>query len=506
MQDKDSVAPDALVTEEAPKKTYSRTLKAGILASGQFLTTCVALVSAMVLARVLTKIDYATYRQTMLAYGFAAPLLTLGLPQALYYFLPGEKERARGVLIENLLLLSFMGAIFSLFLLLGGNSLLAKRFNNPDLSNTLRILIPYSLAMFPAGALGACLVARDRVGQVAVYNVLSRVLQVAMIVAACLIWQTPMAALAGAVLAAGIILIPALKLMLAACKGSDSYPRMSGIIAQLKFSLPLGLAGIVGTLALDLDKVLVSSMCSPEAFAVFVNGAMEIPLIAVLTGSITSVLLADFASHHRAGEYKAILDIWHRATVKCAVFLFPIGIFLLAMAPEVMRLLFSSKYSESAVPFRIYILRLPVRITTFGAIFMASGNSRLVLYRSASGLVLNCVVSIFLIHYFGAVGAALGTVIVMYLWTVPFCLFFIRKILRVSLWHVYPWGGLAKVSAICAAASTVFVARLWVDLGDFWNTIVFGGFFGVALLGLYSRYGIVSPRAFAGVARRLLKL
>jgi hypothetical protein len=39
------------VTEEAPKKTCSRTVKAGILASGQFLTTCVALVSAMVLAR-----------------------------------------------------------------------------------------------------------------------------------------------------------------------------------------------------------------------------------------------------------------------------------------------------------------------------------------------------------------------------------------------------------------------------------------------------------------------
>jgi len=84
-------------------------------------------------------------------------LLALGLPQAIYYFLPGENERPRAVLVENLLLLSFMGGLFSLFLL-GGNRFLAWRFNNPDIAKTLRILVPYPLFMLPASALSDGLV------------------------------------------------------------------------------------------------------------------------------------------------------------------------------------------------------------------------------------------------------------------------------------------------------------------------------------------------------------
>ena len=106
--------------------SQSRTVKAGILASGTFLTTCVRLISAIILARVLSMYDYATYRQTLLAYAFVSPLLMLGLPDALYYFLPGENKRPRSLLMENLLLLSFMAGLFSLFLLFGGNRLLAR--------------------------------------------------------------------------------------------------------------------------------------------------------------------------------------------------------------------------------------------------------------------------------------------------------------------------------------------------------------------------------------------
>ena len=65
----------------------------------------VYLVSGMVFARALTVADYGTYLQTFLAYDFATPLLTLGLPSALFYFLPGAKERQKGLVLENILLL-----------------------------------------------------------------------------------------------------------------------------------------------------------------------------------------------------------------------------------------------------------------------------------------------------------------------------------------------------------------------------------------------------------------
>lgn len=491
---------------EGSVKGYSRTFKAGLLASGHFLTSCVSLVSMMVLARVLTMRDYATYKQTMLAYAFAAPLLTLGLPQALYYFLPGERERARAVLLENLLLLGGMGAVFSLFLLLGGNKLLALRFNNPDLAKTLLILAPYPLFMLPASALGACLMARDRVKQLAIFNVLSRLLMLAAVVAACLIWRTPTAALIGTVAGAGIVLFPAMKLMLGSCKDGKRKPTAWGMRSQLNYSVPLGLATMIATISLGLDKVLVSSLCNPEAFAVYVNGAIEIPLIGVLTGSVTAVLIPDFTRLYRVGEYEQILALWHRAIVKCATFIYPVGIFLFVMAPEIMRLLFSARYSESALPFRIYLLLLPARITSFGAIFMASGNNRLILYRVLVGLILNFALTVGLIYWVGAFGAAIGTVVVMYFWSIPQCLFYICRILAVGYRAVFPWRMLLRLGLISGCASAVFTARFWISCADLTATIVFGALFGLAILGLYALYGILSARAALNAVKQVLKL
>ena len=147
-----------------------------ILSSGSALSALVGLLSVAVLARIFSKPDYATYRQTLLAYSFAAPFVTLGLSQALFYFLPSEKERTRGLLVENLVLLGGSGLILTLFLLAGGNHLLAHRFNNPKLSGLLLLFAPYPLLMIPASALNACLMARDRSKQVAVFSIVSRLI------------------------------------------------------------------------------------------------------------------------------------------------------------------------------------------------------------------------------------------------------------------------------------------------------------------------------------------
>ena len=63
---------------------------------GRTLTTLASIIFGMVAARLLSKHDYATMRQTMLAYSFVAPLLMLGLPDALYYFLQVLSKLLKG--------------------------------------------------------------------------------------------------------------------------------------------------------------------------------------------------------------------------------------------------------------------------------------------------------------------------------------------------------------------------------------------------------------------------
>lgn len=436
--------------------------------------------------------DYATYRQTLLAYAFVSPLLMLGLPQALYYFLPGENKKHRTVLVENLLLLSFMAGLFTLFLLLGGNRLLAWRFKNADLARTLLILTPYPLFMLPASALGACLIARDRVKQVAVYNVLSRLFMLAIVLTATLIWRTPVAAIIGTVVGAGIVLLPALKLMFASCKIGSLLPSTGGMWSQLKYSVPLGLAGFIGTISMSLDKMIVSSMCSPEQFAVYVNGAIEIPLIRVLTGSVIAILLPDLVKMYKATQHHDLKALWHRAMVKCSLLILPIMVFLFVMAPEVIRVLFTDKYVESVHPFRIYLLLLPIRITTFGAIFMAAGRNKLIVYRAATGLILNLFLSIILVKVLGSIGAAISTVLITYLWSVPYSLFFISRILKMNIRNTIPFGILIKVLIVSIGSGVVFLLAPFVrPLGDVVTLAILGLSYTIFVLVLFDRSKLI---------------
>lgn len=463
----------------------SRTFKAALLGSGKFLVTLTGLISAAVLARVLTKTDYAAYRQTFLTYRFVAPFLSMGLPMALYYFLPIDKGHSRSTLSGNLFLLFCMGFLFLGFILCGGNQLLAKRFSNPVLSKLLLIFSPYAIVVLPARAIDACMVSFGKIKTLTIYNIAGRLVVLICIIGLALIWRSSLGAVLGAVSAETLLFFPALFLMYKSTKRDKWLPNKNNMRKQIKYSVPLGLSTTIGTMYQNLDKILVSSLCTPEEFAVYVNGAIEIPLIGVITGSVISILIPEFAEMYQHKKNEEILSLWHRAMLKCALLIFPIMIFLLIMASEIIQLLFSAKYADSTKPFRVYLLLLPIRITTFGSIFMASDNNLLVLYNTTVELALNFILSITLINYMGSIGAAIATVLVTYLWGVPYCLFFIRKILGVKFFRVFPCRRLVNIFLTNVLAAVVFVPKLYLTAPKFIEIIIYGVLFMSATSLLY---------------------
>ena len=485
----------------------SRSVKAIILASGQGLTTLVGIVSAALLSRLFSKDDYATYRQTMLAYTFAAPFIMLGFNQALYYFLPSEKHRPRGVLVENLLLLVSGGLLLTVFLLLGGNELLAWRFGNPKLATTLLLLAPYPLLMAPLATTGACLLARDRAGQVAIFNVVSRIIMLGAVLIPVCIWQTPSVAILGVVAGTSISTGIALLLMFRACTGGDWRPTRDGIRSQVKFSIPLGLASLAGAITLSLDKVMVASMCPAETFAVYINGAMEIPLIGIVTGSVTSVLIVEYTKLYRENRTSEIVGLIHRAIIKCALILLPVMAFLLCLAPEVMRFLFSAAYEESAAPFRVYLLVLPIRTLTFGAILMATGNSRYVLVASILTLVANAILTWLAILSFGMIGAAFATVASVYFVNVPYMTARIQIVLRQPLSKLFPWWQFTLVAIASSAGIPLALVAKYLLTGHLEILIlaVSGIAYGLSTLAAFVYLRFVDPSTILTQLRGALR-
>jgi len=483
----------------------SRSTKVLILASGGSLTTLVSLIIAAILSRLFSQLDYATYRQTLLAYTFAAPFAMLGFQHALFYFLPLEEKRPRGVLVENLLLLAVAGLLVTVFLAVGGNVLLADYFDNPDLANTLLILAPYSLLMIPAASLGACLLARDRAAQVAVFNVGSRLFVLAAVLTVCLIWPQPTTAIGARVSVAFLTTAVALVLMFRACREGDWRPTVTGLRKQIIYSVPLGLATLAGTLSRSLDKMMVAVLCSPEEFAVYVNGAMQIPLVGIITGSIASVIIVDCAHLQRQGRTAEIVGLIHRSMTKCGLLLIPVMVFLLCTAPHLMRFLFSPRYEASAIPFRIYLLLLPMRTLSFGSILMATGNNRHVLIQTLITFLAQAILTWYTIPLFGPKGGAIAAVAATYFVALPYLLVILRRILKCPVYGLFPWGQLLKLGVISAvgALGLLGTMQLVYDCPDVVVLSASGATYATIMAILFWRFGFVNVPAVWSRLRRL---
>lgn len=281
------------------------------------------------------------------------------------------------------------------------------------------------------------------------------------VITAILICRTPAAAIVGTVVGAGIVLLPALKLMFASCNVGSLLPSINGMWSQLKYAVPLGLAGIIGTISLSLDKMIVSSMCSPEQFAVYVNGAMKIPLIGILTGSVIAVLVPDFVRMYKAEQYQQLRVLWHRAIVRCLAILLPVMGFILVMAPEIMRILFSAKYEKSAYPFRVYALMLPVRATAFGAVLMAINRAKTVTFGSLLNLFANGVLSVLFVYFIGPMGAAWATVLSV----IGLALFYSNMISRYLQFNgksMLPWKNIVRLFLAIIPPTLIIMAILSV--------------------------------------------
>jgi len=475
----------------------SRTSKVLALSLGQTLTTVASIVSGMVLARILSKVDYATIRQTMLAYNFVAPLLMLGLPSALYFFLPRNENRQRGVTIDNMLLLFGLSVIFCLFLTFGGADLLAKRFNNPDLAITLKWMIGYPLYVMPVSVLGAVLVSKEKITTLTVFNVLTKFILIALTIATVLYTRSYEAPLVVQIALPFFFALVAIRIIFKNLPKDNASPSGKSMKEIIKYSAPLGIASMMGTIMLQLDKIIVSSMCTPEEFANYVNGAIEIPLIAVITGSISAVILADMSKMCHDGKKEDALILFKKAVLRSSAILFPVMVFLLMAAKPFIVTLYSAKYLESILPFIIYLFVIPIRAVMYGSVLMAIGQTRIILYRSIFDLLVNAILSILFIYLWGYIGAAIATIATLYIWTVPFNMYYISKGFNVPVLATLPLKKMSIVMLISiGGVVTGIIYKLFDSSALFIQLIIAAGFyFPVVFFILYrNKFLIIPPK------------
>ena len=137
--------------------------------------------------------------------------------------------------------------------------------------------------------------------------------------------------------------------------------------------MPISAAVVLGCVAIFVDKVIVSRAFGAAVYAAYANGALELPFITILTGSITTVLFPELVVLVKDGHAAELLALWQRAIQRCNVVLIPFLGWLLYLAPETVVVLYGIRYADSATVFRLYLCTIPIRVVMYGPLAMSFG-------------------------------------------------------------------------------------------------------------------------------------
>ncbi|HYP51146.1 MAG TPA: oligosaccharide flippase family protein, partial [Pyrinomonadaceae bacterium] len=131
---------------------------------------------------------------------------------------------------------------------------------------------------------------------------------------------------------------------------------------QAFYALPFGLASLLWTLQIDIHNYFVGHSFSAAEFAVYAYGCFQLPLIAMISESVTSVLIPRMSELQMRGDKAEIVRLTARAMQKLAFFFFPIYVFLLITAQTFITTLFTDKFAASVPVFIINLTLLPFDI------------------------------------------------------------------------------------------------------------------------------------------------
>lgn len=483
------------------------TTQAGGVGLGRAVAAVAGLITVMVLSRMMDKADYGTYRQVWLVFFTLAPILELGIPPSASFFIPQlSPDRIKTYLFQNSLVLLASGLLLGAAFYNSG-ALLENLFANPGLFVYLR-----AFALFPALTLSYnltenSLIALGRAGTAGCISGASAIIQATAVLSV-------VASGAELELLFQVLSIWALLRWLVAAGALFWFSRRfavnwdrSALWNQLKFALPMGAATMAGILARQLDKVIVSSKFSAAQFAVYANGSYEIPLISVLTLSVTAVLVPAIVRANAQNDPDTIRRLWHGSARRMAWLFFPAFIFLLIAAKPLVILLFSEKYTDSANVLRVFAFLLPLRIALYSAFLRALGNPRAILLTSLGAVCISAALALTLIQIesLGTLGPALASIAGAY-WAAWFS---IRMSLRTLGWRwhqFFPWQTLGAIMlvAIAAAAPTLLVMILIRGQAVLIQFLSLGFVYAVAYLSIGQLTGAAKPQEWIQAIRDLL--
>jgi O-antigen/teichoic acid export membrane protein len=413
------------------------------------------LFAVALLSRFLDVKDYGLYRQWIVVTTFLTSILTLGFPAAITYFLPRAKTKDEEIsLMTNIAVsISTVGVVLLLATPLIGFSV-SRLFDNDTLFRyeyllTLSVALSLFIHIFPN-----LFVVRKNRKAIVLFSIVPNIAWLILLPILVLI----KASLEIYVFA--LLIRPLIDLIIGLLNSGKifSFSKISWkqVSTIMKFSLPMGLSAIVGSIMLYTDKFVVGSMLTTEEFAVFVNGAYEIPFIGLITASLFTVITPRLSKSFAEERFEDIRTDWIRAGKTLIPIMISITSVMVFFAKPIVITLYSDKYLAAIPVFMIYQSMGAIRIYLYSSVFVASGKTNLYFLFSLFSAVLNLSLDILLVGLIGYIGASLATVIAAFVLNFSYLLQVKRITSSKKISQVFPIKGFFTSIAVSLIISGGF--------------------------------------------------
>lgn len=430
----------------------NRTQNVGMMVLGQGINTVVNFLFLPYLARSLSVERYGTYGQTLLIGDFIVAVFSVGIASTVHLQFSKARGDEGSVLKSALALSVFLGAAGG-GLLAAAAPLFAGRFSNPDLTLLLRLYaagFPFQVAFM---TLNGALIYFGRVRSSVTVNIAGNLLRVALLFIAIHFFQSLPLAFTALLIAPAIQSGHALASLPEGLSGSGQV-RRELLREFLEVGVPLGLTGVLGTVLLVTDGMMVSAFMSVREFAVYRVGALEVPFIKTVYASIGAVIFPEFSRFWTSRDFGAIVALKRKATTAAAIVVLPVLILIVFLHRPMIVAYFSDKYAQSATVFLVINMMLLVRLSSMQDVLIVSERTKTIFRNNLLCAGLNIALNLALIPRLGAVGAALATLASVGLLALSL-LWESTRLLRVGLFDFYDLRDLGRISGVSAAFASV---------------------------------------------------
>lgn len=312
----------------------------------------------LLIVRYLTQDAVGHYRAAFQVITNAVIILPLGFSMSSYYFLARETER-RGAAILNILIFNFVVGGLACLALFLFPQIIGNIFHSEEMLRLApKIGVVIWIWIF-ATFLETVAIANQEARAATVFIVLAQFSKTLLMASAVFAFATVESFLYAAMIQGIIQTFILLNYLRSRFPGFWSEFDLGFFREQMAYAIPFGLTGVLWIAQTDIHNYFVGYQFSPSEYAIYAYGCFEVPLIAMLSDSVTSVLIPRMNALQLAGDRDEMIRLMARSTQKLAFFYFPIYVFLLITAKTFIVTLFTQNYEMSASIFVINITLLP---------------------------------------------------------------------------------------------------------------------------------------------------